>query len=407
MDYSIGIVGGGISGLYCALQLSPFYKIILFEKENYLGGRIRTNNDHHFEMGATRFKKNHHLLMALLDRYNLKGQLISNKYSFKSKCSRQNIPQAHLLLKNYLSFIYKKSQHISSQELQKLNFKDFCLKFTPLEYVNYMKAIFGYDSEFEILNAYDALRGFQSEFIQGHYYQLVEGFSKLILLIKNNILENKGIIKLHHQVTSINKREGLFILNTNKNFTCKCQQIIMAINPSQLYQFPLLKQVSITLKKYIMSKSLLKIVAQYKIDNGKVWFSNLGKITTDSILRQIIPLDQKTGCILVSYTDGKDTLPFLENNSLKTTSQIKKIIEKELKQLFPHLQIPSPIKILSYYWPIGCHYWKAGADSEKISQKFINPNKNIYLCGEFLSRKQTWIEGALEVSNDVIQLLTT
>ena len=43
--YDIIISGGGISGLYCAYKLllnNPYYKILLIEKNNYLGGRIKT-----------------------------------------------------------------------------------------------------------------------------------------------------------------------------------------------------------------------------------------------------------------------------------------------------------------------------------------------------------------------------
>ena len=33
----------------------------------------------------------------------------------------------------------------------------------------------------------------------------------------------------------------------------------------------------------------------------------------------------------------------------------------------------------------------------------INPIPNIYICGEAYSKKQAWIEGSLETSNEVIK----
>jgi len=33
----------------------------------------------------------------------------------------------------------------------------------------------------------------------------------------------------------------------------------------------------------------------------------------------------------------------------------------------------------------------------------INPIDNIYICGEAFSKKQAWIEGALETSESVIK----
>ena len=65
----IGIIGGGISGLYCALQLSKKHKVILFDERSYIGGRIYTKN--HLEMGATRFNDTHKILLSLIKKYDL------------------------------------------------------------------------------------------------------------------------------------------------------------------------------------------------------------------------------------------------------------------------------------------------------------------------------------------------
>ena len=65
----IGIIGGGISGLYCALELSTKHKVILFDERDYLGGRILTQN--HLELGAARFNDTHILLLKLIKRFHL------------------------------------------------------------------------------------------------------------------------------------------------------------------------------------------------------------------------------------------------------------------------------------------------------------------------------------------------
>ncbi len=40
--YDIAIVGGGIAGLYCCLQVDPDKRVALFESTNRMGGRIET-----------------------------------------------------------------------------------------------------------------------------------------------------------------------------------------------------------------------------------------------------------------------------------------------------------------------------------------------------------------------------
>ena len=54
------IVGGGLSGLYCAYQLNKKYPektILLLESDEELGGRIRSHQEKgfHVEKGAARF----------------------------------------------------------------------------------------------------------------------------------------------------------------------------------------------------------------------------------------------------------------------------------------------------------------------------------------------------------------
>jgi monoamine oxidase len=109
---------------------------------------------------------------------------------------------------------------------------------------------------------------------------------------------------------------------------------------------------------------------------------------------------------MISYTDYKDTKPFIDNSNsrskIKNDKLIIEIINKELKKIF-NINIPDPIKLHSYYWINGCHYWRKNYDSEFISKFLINPIDNIYICGEAYSlNNQAWIEGALETSMKVI-----
>ena len=74
MMKEIIVIGGGISGLYSAKKLTnKGYKVSLYEKNNRLGGNIRTQYEEEakLEQGAGRFNINHTRLLELLKEYNL------------------------------------------------------------------------------------------------------------------------------------------------------------------------------------------------------------------------------------------------------------------------------------------------------------------------------------------------
>ena len=75
--YDVIIVGGGIAGLFCALNLKNH---LLLESNDYLGGRIFTQKDPQYECGAGRYNETHTLLVQLIKKYNMTPiQLSSDK----------------------------------------------------------------------------------------------------------------------------------------------------------------------------------------------------------------------------------------------------------------------------------------------------------------------------------------
>ena len=83
MIYDIIIIGGGIAGLYIAYELnkrSSKLKILLIEKENYLGGRVVTYQDKIMtvEEGAGRIHGSQPLIMNLIRELGLSNKLNKN-----------------------------------------------------------------------------------------------------------------------------------------------------------------------------------------------------------------------------------------------------------------------------------------------------------------------------------------
>ena len=62
---------------------------------------------------------------------------------------------------------------------------------------------------------------------------------------------------------------------------------------------------AIKLKDAIKTQPLYRIYARYPIDKtNKVWFHDIGKVSTNLKIKYIIPIDASKGLIMISYIDG-------------------------------------------------------------------------------------------------------
>lgn len=404
MIYDIIIIGGGISGLNSALKLSKNNKILLIDDRKYWGGRIHTKQQPHYEEGAARFNDKHILLNNLINKYNLTKEKIMMRHDYLDIHNMEIIKDVDKRLDEYFIGLIQKSKKWSSDSLKRTTLYEFMNRCNSIEYSNEIVNKFGYYSEIMEMNAYDALNTFKNDFVNVQYYYLSDGLSMLCNKIKNEVENNGGICKNNTTVKNIKKNKmNIFEIETN-NTNYYCNQIIFAIKGYQLRKFKLLQPIH----RYIQSvynAELLRIYAKYPIRKNGVWFSNIKRLTTNSFLRQIIPIDYSTGLIMISYTDGRDIQIYKDKyGKLLSETIILNIIHKELNKLFNN--VPKPIYFKTHYWKVGAHHWKPGYDSDIITKIMLNPLNNIYICGEAFSTKQAWMEGALETSEKVIKLLS-
>ena len=107
---------------------------------------------------------------------------------------------------------------------------------------------------------------------------------------------------------------------------------------------------------------------------------------------------------MVSYSDGVNAKYW------KTKTQIKKVETalKKLEHVFQNqnvkLNITKIDDIEIGYWDEGVHYYKPviGTSINKLINRLSKPAKNIYVVGEIISKKQGWVEGAIESVNRII-----
>lgn len=399
--YDVIIIGGGAAGLYCALHLSKKHNILLLDERNYLGGRIHSHRKPQYEIGAARFHKKQKHLCNLIKKYKLTPYKLPDNSDYLDKIHGY-IPVGKDFFHTVIKDVLNKSKSLSKSYLQNITFKQLCEKYYNHQDISFIINVFGYRCEFMQLSAYEGCNTFSRDFIGNKYYILAEGLSTLCNKMEENIIKNKGSLLCNKCVTNVTRNHEIFCVEVNNKQIYKSNKVIFAIKPHQMKEFSLLQPIHHHLKSVFPGK-LLRIYAVFPRKDNKVWFNDLNRTTTNSFLRHIIPISKESGLIMISYTDGLDVKPFLKSPYvLKDDNVIEKMVLAEVRALFSEVTIPNPTYFKSHFWSHGAHFWKVGYDSDKIIKEMINPLKNVYTCGEGFSKKQAWIEGALESAQLVI-----
>lgn len=400
--YQYLIVGSGISGLHCALELSkkyPLTKIGIAESSPYLGGRIDTFESEYgrWEAGAGRIHSSHKMTIEYVKKYNLTLVPLNGITEYKEVGIPVEADKWPVVAKIIVMSLTKVKKNILALHTLK-EILELAHIFKDLEH--YLAA-FPYTSELFTLRADIALESLKREMASSeNFYTIKEGWSTLIKFIRND-LEKRGVhIMVSHRLTQIKNATNPMELVFSRKIL-KAERVILAVdcdslkNISPFHNLPVLK--------HLKMEPLLRI---YQVFPRPGWFYHIMRTVTNSPLRHIIPINANRGIIMSSYTDGKDTLVWK-----KILDKSEKLVEKkltgELRKLFPEIVIPDPVFTKTHYWKNGCSYWLPGLyDPVEAGIKVMTPLRRlpgVFVCGESYSMKQAWVEGALEHAEDMLK----
>jgi hypothetical protein len=392
----ISILGGGIAGLYLAMKLSERYpnNVLLIEKYS-MGGRIYSSNIEYtdpktgkeynfsYEAGAARFTKDHFILMELIEKFKLKGKMIPIKIEEKLDIANKNEKS----VSDLIIAAYQKAKGYSKDFLRSHTFEEYLYQIYPPNVVRYIIDGFGYNAEFELCNAYDSLRIFNMEnFYQSDYYILEGGLSQIIEGMKKEILKNKGKIVENTDITEIVKQGESFKLVSYKGDVFHSNKLISAIPPIAAKKIPYLEK---NYRGIINSINPVPLNRTFVIPKEKVDIQE--KIIKDNLARMILPMGEK---FFQVYTDSKFANIWYNSNK-------NKFIKDDLKN---QIKIePAVVKV--EYWPEGVHFWGVNIKSDELYKYLISGESGIYWANEAYSLRQGWMEGSLEMANDVLSNL--
>ena len=437
-EYDFLIAGGGIAGLYTAYRLNkkfPSARICILESTNRLGGRLHTihQDNMYFDAGGARFNTDQHRILKLVSELGLNDKKVSIGNDSRYIPAKLNydttistiFPSMDDFIKDAIEYI--KKHNIPNSTLEYTTILGFAKQYYSKQYPTidkYILARYPYYSEIAILNAKEGFHLFTNEFSpQAKYYILAGGLEQLITQITKHLKKLPHIqIMTNTPLTSITPthRDGniVYTIDTANGKIFSCKRVILALPQNALlkikYLFRPEKYNLSRLIRSVYSQPLYRIYARYppisnitNIDESKskskskYWFSDLPKITTDLPIKYIIPMDYEKGLIMISYTDSK-WAKWWFNHLEKGTLPME--LTRQLKILFPELDIPEPLWFKHCYWDMGAAYWRPGFSREKVMQDIIKPytHEEIYICGENYSSHQAWVEGALETADMVL-----
>jgi protoporphyrinogen oxidase len=264
MEFDYCIVGGGIAGLYSALQIRerfPNASIVLCEMYENFGGRIETFRDSsiQFEKGAGRIHSSHKLCENLVKRYKLTKIPIpaESTAQWRSSPAAENEVSKNMwpIVATFIIHILSK---LSPTTLQTKTLEEILTNLLEGDVVKRVISRFAYTSEITSLRADLALESFRHELggMEGHFYTLKEGIDSII---RHMMDELRGKLQIYkgYRLVSLEKKSTLTSLHfqtteTKAIHTLNAHKVILAI-PSEALKgispfknFPVLKKITMT-----------------------------------------------------------------------------------------------------------------------------------------------------------------
>ncbi len=469
--YDVIIIGGGISGLYAAYLLKKYSSldVLILEASANWGGRVNTISGSGVfagvECGAGRFSIYHTHLISLLKNLKLVSKMKKIKGGFQyrfadgsgtiEKDAHSDLDGGFYFAPADVDFSFQLSGNgISdiSQVISEAHKEDrgVLIGMTFMQYamqvlgdekkVELIYDTFGYTNELLIMNAYDAVT-LISTLWDDTYYGLSGGMQQvidgLVAYLRGSGGRGGGRVTMKKGITVAfitYSSEGMFNIVCDNGYHFLGKKCICALNKSGLLSIDLFRRDGGRRSRLrdminsVIEGSLCRIYAVYPVaDAGNrktrrkknrsggvggsgVWFAGLSKFTVNNDIRMVIPIDEKKGVIMASYTDGD-----IADSWWKLYGEGDGSGEDEVNQKLRVLlsnamgfDIGLAKKILVCYWKHGVGYWGVGVDSHYVSKNILKPFSDLdfFICGENYSQSnQQWMEGGLETAQKVVEMI--
>jgi monoamine oxidase len=419
MNTDLVIIGAGIAGLHCGIQLlqkRPSLKIVILEKYKYTGGRVVTYHKQiedikgvcsklQWENGAGRIHVSHKKVLDYVKKYKLHTIPIGDTMLYEEDgiLAKENI------FTDTMKLLEPVIRELPSEVLATHTLRQILERILGEENANALLLQFPYRAEVDTLRADMGLLSFSHEMGTYNGYVVVqEGLSAMIQCMKEEFESLGGTLFQNQTVTEIESMGAILLVKSKTDagdVLWETPSVICALHRDALAELPVFQTWS-TLQKLKM-EPLVRTYAVFPTEKGKSWFSDLPKVTSAGPVRFFIPMNAACGTVMLSYTDGKDARKILHLLEKRGEEKTGEFLVDQVRLMFPDKEIPDPLFFKSHPWTSGCTYWLPGNyDPYEESKEALKPfsDKNIYCCGESFSTRQAWMEGSLEHADLLLNL---
>jgi monoamine oxidase len=410
MNADILIIGAGIAGLSCGIQLlqkRPSLQVVILEKYNYTGGRVVTYKKKiedlkgncssvQWENGAGRIHKSHTKVLSLLKKYKLHTIPINDTMLYE-----ENGILSENIFTDTMRLLSSAISQLSEDYLATHTLGDVLEFLLGNEKATALRLQFPYRAEVDTLRADMALESFQDEMgTYSGYVVVQEGLSALIAAMRKEFETLGGTIFLNQTVRDIEPSGPMILVKTTTDsgeVLWETSKVICALHSDACKEIPFFQDWK-TLDSLQM-EPLVRTYAVFPTEKGKSWFSDLPKVASAGPVRFLIPMNPSCGTVMLSYTDGRDARAILKLLEKQGEEKTGEFLVDQVRLMFPDKTIPDCLFFKSHPWTSGCTYWLPGNyDPYEESKKALKPfpSVNVFCCGESFSTRQAWMEGALE-----------
>lgn len=431
-DYDVIIVGSGIAGLYCGVELlrrssaatsHKKLRVAILEKDGRLGGRAFTykgkveGRSVQWEAGAGRISTDHKRVLGLMRRYKLTWIPIGASVEFKGTVASPLEPNA---FEPAIPIMLDTLAGLPAPVLARSTIRQLLTRIHgPVAADNYLVR-FPYRAEVDIMRADVALDAFRGEMRAHEGYGICkEGLSALIEAMAEDFQKRGGVIMkgrtLHDIAHDRVAKQAVCMFRSGGGSdsveSLRAHHAVLAIPSAAAAELPALKGWS-TLRHLRMTP-LLRMYGVFPKGGpagpDKIWYEGGGRIVTAGRVRYMIPGSAAIGSAQISYTDSQDAELWMEKLRAEGQEAVGREIVHELREWIDP-RIPTPLFVKAHPWEHGATYWLPGQyDPAEESRAAVQPLPavlpSVWACGESYSLRQAWMEGAVEHAELMLEQL--
>jgi lysine 2-monooxygenase len=466
-ELDLAVIGGGVAGTRVAHAMQEArrdWSIALFERTRRTGGRLRTVRiaglEHPIELGGMRYLTDQPRVRALVEAFQLPTHPFDPTAAPERRFLRgvastpddadagggYDLPPSErgrsalaLALDAFERIVpgFRDLDHDGFAErratgryldrpLVDWSIGDALATLLSPEGQRFVTDAFGYDSGMRAFSAPDLI-----EFLFGggdpnaEARTPDEGMDRIPQEQAVRFETGGGTVHLGHELGALTIGEGVVELRFANGFVARARHVVLTLPVPALRRIMVTSHVlrSEPYSRLVDSVEGFPAMKLYLWYDAPWWRPSVAglRTTTDLPVRKVFYFDGNGGsrsALLAMYTDGLDVRPWAElyraaPPGAPAPPAMLAAVQSVLVATHPEVgEIPPPDGSALMYWgadttEVAWHFWRSGANSDEMIGLAPQPDREIpvYLATEAFSRRQSWVEGALEAADAVVARL--